>query len=84
MSAFEHYQEQRFAHRAGIDQQQELTRQMRSLSEWLMREMQDRLTELRGMTARAYPHPHLPRQEEMGYFQSHHGVGGTVPGACSC
>ena len=56
---------------------------MRSLSEWVMREMQDRLTELRGMTARTYPYPYPPRQEEIGYghVQSHHGVGSTVPGA---
>ncbi|KAF8555909.1 hypothetical protein OG21DRAFT_782919 [Imleria badia] len=50
---------------------------MRSLSEWLMREMQDRLAELRGMTGRTNPYPYPPREEQMGHAQSHHGVSGT-------
>ncbi|KAH0838775.1 hypothetical protein J3R83DRAFT_7151 [Lanmaoa asiatica] len=74
---FEMLRDQRLAHRESIDQQQELTRQIRSLSEWLMREMQDRLTELRGMTARTYPYP--PGEPGQPNPQPYHGVGSAGP-----
>ncbi|KAG2037440.1 hypothetical protein BDR03DRAFT_1091838 [Suillus americanus] len=44
--------EHRLAQLAAVDQQQELMRYMRGLNEWLERDMQDRQTELRGVTAR--------------------------------
>ena len=55
---------------------------MRSLSEWLMREMQDRLTELRGMTARSYPYSQRPGEPGHAHFQSHYGVSMAPPGTC--
>ncbi|KAG9310375.1 hypothetical protein JVU11DRAFT_9509 [Chiua virens] len=73
--------EQRHAHRASIDQQEELARHIRSMSEWMMREMQDRLSELRGMTSRMYAYP--PRPGELGFMhtQPYHSVSTSGPGA---
>ena len=49
-----------------------------------MREMQDRLTELRGMTARAYPYPPRPGEIGQTHPQSHPSFGLVPPGACWC
>lgn len=38
--------------RATIDQQRELTRYSRSMGEWLERDVQERQTEIRGLSAR--------------------------------
>ncbi|CAL1709933.1 unnamed protein product [Somion occarium] len=44
--------ENRFAHVATIDQQREIMRYLRSLNEWLERDVHDRQSEIRGVNAR--------------------------------
>lgn len=45
-------QENRLAQMATVDQQRELMRYMRGLNEWLERDVHDRQSELRGVSAR--------------------------------
>jgi hypothetical protein len=46
------FQENRLAQLASIDQQREIMRYMRALNEWLDRDVRDRQSELRGVSAR--------------------------------
>ena len=45
-------QEQRTAHAASIDQQREISRYLTSLNDWLQRDVHDRHSEIRAVTAR--------------------------------
>ncbi|KAL4072230.1 hypothetical protein J3A83DRAFT_2998081 [Scleroderma citrinum] len=61
--------EHRLAQLATVDQQRELMRYMRGLNEWLARDVNDRQSELRGVTARI---------DQLRAELARHGLGGGV------